>query len=320
MAERRPLERRRDAVLVEAVPALVHRREDRRDVVLLVARRQADVLRAGAGRERVHGQVEPGERLVEAEAPDDVQRVRRAARRSATGRTGTRRRRRPSRSRRSAARAPPSGRRRPPAPRPSSSPARSRRGGRRTARRSPRSTRCSGASARPRARGGGGRARSRSPRAPSPRRRAPRRPRRSSRRRARPGRGAACRSRGGSCGSATRRRSRSRAAARSSARSSRSTPISSETNFSCAIRSSVVSCCAADGAAAGRHHHGLVPEEHLQGPAQVVDLGQAGLQLVETLFHRLSSARSRLTLAVSRGILTLRLRVSGRTGFSVRGW
>ena len=76
VAERRPLERGRDAVLVEAVPALVHRREDRRDVVLLVARRQADVLRAGAGRERVHGQVEPGERLVEAEAPDDLERVR----------------------------------------------------------------------------------------------------------------------------------------------------------------------------------------------------------------------------------------------------
>ena len=162
VAERRALERRRDAVLVEPVPALVHRREDRRDVVLLVARRQADVLRAGAGRERMHGQVEARERLVEAEPLDDLQRVRRAAPRSARGRTGTRRRPRPSRSRRSAARARPSGRRRPGAPRPSSSPARSRRGGRRTARRSPRSSRRSGASARRRARGGGGRARSRS--------------------------------------------------------------------------------------------------------------------------------------------------------------
>jgi hypothetical protein len=76
----------------------------------------------------------------------------------------------------------------------------------------------------------------------------------------------------------------------------------------------------ADRAAAGRHHHGLVPEEHLQGPAQVVDLGQAGLQLVKTLFHRLSSARSRLTLAVSRAILTLRLARIRTTGFSVRGW
>ena len=214
VAERRPLERGRDAVLVEAVPALVHRREDRRDVVVLVAGRQADVLRARAGRERVHGQVEPGERLVEAEAPDDVERVRvlrvdrpRAGQERvvAVDRADLGDQRDELRS---------SGRRTPPAPRPSSSRARSRRGGRRTARRSPRSSRCTGASARPRARGGGGRVRSRCPRAPWPRRRAPRRPRRSSRRRARPGRGATCRSRGGSCGSATRRRSRSRAAAR----------------------------------------------------------------------------------------------------------
>ena len=45
----------------------------------------------------------------------------------------------------------------------------------------------------------------------------------------------------------------------------------------------------ADRAAARRHHHGLVPEQHLQGPAQVVDLGQACLQLVKALFHGLSS-------------------------------
>ncbi len=61
--------------------------------------------------------------------------------------------------------------------------------------------------------------------------------------------------------------------------------MSSETNFSCAIRSSVVSCCPADRAAARRHHHGLVPEEQLQGPPEIVDLGQAGLQLVEALVH-----------------------------------
>ncbi len=75
VAERRPLERGRDAVLVEAVPALVHRREDRVDVALLVARRQADVLRARAGRERVHRQVEAREGGVEAEALDDLERV-----------------------------------------------------------------------------------------------------------------------------------------------------------------------------------------------------------------------------------------------------
>jgi hypothetical protein len=45
----------------------------------------------------------------------------------------------------------------------------------------------------------------------------------------------------------------------------------------------------ADGAAARRHHHGLVPEEDLHGPAQVVDLGQLGLQVGEALLHRLSS-------------------------------
>ncbi len=62
-------------MLVEPVPALVHRREDRGDVVVLVAGRQADVLRARAGRERVHGQVEARERRVIAEALDDLERV-----------------------------------------------------------------------------------------------------------------------------------------------------------------------------------------------------------------------------------------------------
>ena len=76
VAKGRALERRRDAVLVEAVAALVHGGEDRGDVVFVVPRGQADVLGAGAGAERVHGQVEPRVRWVVAEPLDDLQRVR----------------------------------------------------------------------------------------------------------------------------------------------------------------------------------------------------------------------------------------------------
>ena len=53
-AERRALERAVDLVLVEAVPALVHRREQAVEVVLEVARRDPDVLRA-ARRSRTDG-------------------------------------------------------------------------------------------------------------------------------------------------------------------------------------------------------------------------------------------------------------------------
>ena len=74
MAERGALQRGETRAR-RARATLVHRREDRRDVVLLVARRQADVLGARAGRERMHGQVEAREGLVEAEALDDPERV-----------------------------------------------------------------------------------------------------------------------------------------------------------------------------------------------------------------------------------------------------
>ncbi len=48
----------RDLVLVEPVPVLVHRREQRLEAVLVVVRRDADVVDAGAGRERMLGRVD----------------------------------------------------------------------------------------------------------------------------------------------------------------------------------------------------------------------------------------------------------------------
>ena len=66
--ERRPFERGRDAVLVEAVPALVHRREEPVEVRLVVARREPDVLDPQRARERVDGRIEPPGPGVESEA------------------------------------------------------------------------------------------------------------------------------------------------------------------------------------------------------------------------------------------------------------
>ena len=58
-AERRSLERRADAPFVQAVSRLVHRREERDDVVLRVATRQADVAETERDLERVNRRVEP---------------------------------------------------------------------------------------------------------------------------------------------------------------------------------------------------------------------------------------------------------------------
>jgi hypothetical protein len=71
--ERRPLEGLVDLVLVEPVAELVHRREQAVEALLEVARRQPDVLDARAGRERVHGRVEPPRLLVVPEAPDHLE-------------------------------------------------------------------------------------------------------------------------------------------------------------------------------------------------------------------------------------------------------
>jgi hypothetical protein len=57
--ERRALERPRHAPLVEAVPALVHRGEEREEVVLGIAAREADVSEPERDLERVHRRVEP---------------------------------------------------------------------------------------------------------------------------------------------------------------------------------------------------------------------------------------------------------------------
>ena len=58
-AQRRSLERRADAPLVDAVPGLVHGGEEREEVVLRVAARQADVAEPEGDLERMHGLVEP---------------------------------------------------------------------------------------------------------------------------------------------------------------------------------------------------------------------------------------------------------------------
>ena len=73
-AERCPLERRVDAVLVEAVPALVHRGEERVKVALRVTGGQPDVRGCEAGAERVHRAVEPEVLPRGAEALDHVAR------------------------------------------------------------------------------------------------------------------------------------------------------------------------------------------------------------------------------------------------------
>src|SRR5437868_4008725 len=71
LAERRPLVRRVDALLVEAVPGLVHAPEERAaEVALLVARGEAHVARRERGAERVRGHVEPPRLEVEAHGAD----------------------------------------------------------------------------------------------------------------------------------------------------------------------------------------------------------------------------------------------------------
>ena len=58
-AERRPCDRLVHAPLVDAVPELVHRREERAQVVRAEVRRQPDVPVSGAGHERMLGLVDP---------------------------------------------------------------------------------------------------------------------------------------------------------------------------------------------------------------------------------------------------------------------
>ncbi len=70
--ERRAREGAVAAVLVDAVAELVHRREDRVHVVLVVLRRQPDVVHARARRERMHGLVEPPGVGGEAEVGEDL--------------------------------------------------------------------------------------------------------------------------------------------------------------------------------------------------------------------------------------------------------
>src|SRR5213075_3030322 len=66
-AERGAVERLIDLVLVAAVAELVHRGKDRLEVVLGIARRQADVGGTGAACERVDGRVESPSVVREAE-------------------------------------------------------------------------------------------------------------------------------------------------------------------------------------------------------------------------------------------------------------
>ena len=72
--ERRALERRVDAVLVQAVAALVHRREEAVERVLRLARRDPDVRRRKRLRKRMRRGVEAPRRVVEAEAAHDLER------------------------------------------------------------------------------------------------------------------------------------------------------------------------------------------------------------------------------------------------------
>ncbi len=75
-AERGPVELRRDLVLVEAVPVLVHRREERLETGRLVLRRDPDVVDAAAARERVHGRIETPGPFAVPEEVDDLARER----------------------------------------------------------------------------------------------------------------------------------------------------------------------------------------------------------------------------------------------------
>ena len=75
--ERRALVGRVDARLVEPVAELVDRCEEAdREVGLVVARRQPDVLRARAHRERVHRRIEPPALVVEAHPLEHLERER----------------------------------------------------------------------------------------------------------------------------------------------------------------------------------------------------------------------------------------------------
>ena len=210
--ERAPVERGVAAVLVEAVADLVHRREDRGavQVVLGVARREANVLRRERDAERMDGRVEPERPLVRAERPCDderqlvlhVDRVRAGEERPPAPPAGSARRAHGARG--------VDGRRRG-APRSSAFPPRSRRAGGRTGRPSAGSRRRTRASARGCGRATAGRPRSRRSRAPSPTPRPPRTRASSSRRGARPGCAVPSPSRASSRRRGRRRPSRDRA-------------------------------------------------------------------------------------------------------------
>ena len=139
-AERRSIERGADAELVQAVAALVHRAEERDEVVLVVPRGQADVAEPEGRLERVHGEVEAKRVPGRAEPLDQLagERVllggRIRARREA-------RRHPPPRAPRRAPSARAGARRTPPAPAPCAAPPRTRRARRRTGRRTARSIR-----------------------------------------------------------------------------------------------------------------------------------------------------------------------------------
>ncbi len=77
------------APLVEAVTALVHRREERVQVVSRVAGRQPDVAKPDRCGERMDGQIEPERIPGRAEALDQLPRKRLLRRRSRTARAGT---------------------------------------------------------------------------------------------------------------------------------------------------------------------------------------------------------------------------------------
>src|SRR5579862_78333 len=71
--ERRALQGAMDLVVGEAVAELVQRREERGEVGREVARGHAEGVDAGAGRERVHGGIEPPRLFVEPEAAHDFE-------------------------------------------------------------------------------------------------------------------------------------------------------------------------------------------------------------------------------------------------------
>ena len=147
--EQRALELAGDPVLVEPVPALVHRPEEAVEVVLEVARRQPDVGRRPSTSRRDGRPCRAATRCGRTRSARPPSARTPSAGRSGTaapraGRSSVAANRRDERHLRLL-----QPRRTPPAPRPSSCPARSRRAARRTARRSRRrSTRCSAAAAR----------------------------------------------------------------------------------------------------------------------------------------------------------------------------